>query len=158
FLILTASRSNEVLRATWGEIDLARKLWTIPAQRMKKSREHIVPLSSAAIALLQSVKGDRTVRADERIWRVTHSALSDCLTKMDRRDVTAHGFRSTFRNWCGATHVPRELAELCLSHRIGDATEQAYARDAQVLARARVMENWARRVNSPDDAGDNVVV
>lgn len=102
FAILTACRSGEVRGATWDEIDLDAKLWTIPAERMKAGREHRVPLSSAAIALLASIPrlGDVIFHGRAKDVPLSDMSLTAALRRMGRGDITVHGFRSTFRDWC----------------------------------------------------------
>jgi integrase len=143
FLILTAARSGEVLGATWDEIDLEAKVWAVPAQRMKAGREHRVPLSERALAIIERMAEVRTggfVFAGQRRRRplsgVTLAALMP--------GATIHGFRSSFRDWCGnETSFPREIAEAALAHVAGDATERAYRRGDALEKRRAVMEAWA---------------
>ncbi|SHL30861.1 tyrosine-type recombinase/integrase [Roseibium suaedae] len=156
FLILTASRSGEVREAKWSEFDLEKKIWTVPAARMKAQKEHSVPLSEQAAALIGKLKAnqvsefvfpgqkidapmsDMTLTGLLRRWKVT--------TVVDGRErtVTAHGFRSTFRDWCGnETDYPRELAEEALAHQIGNAVERAYRRQAAIEKRRKLMQDWA---------------
>ncbi len=168
FAILTAARSGEVRGATWSEIDIAAKVWTIPAQRMKAKREHEVPLSDAALALLKSLnrmdgcdlvfpgtKGQslsdmsltaviRRMNSEEAIW-----------TDKDGKAITVHGFRSTFRMWAAeSTNYPREVAEHALAHQLPDVVERAYQRGTQFAKRAAMMNEWAKfcaRVRSDAD-------
>ena len=158
FAILTACRSGEVRGARWAEFDTAGKVWTIPAERMKAKREHEVPLSDAALALLASMPKDsdddvvfagtkgqplsdmsltaviRRINADEKpVWA---DANGDC--------VTVHGFRSSFRMWAAeTTNYPREVAEHALAHQLPDAVERAYQRGSQFAKRAALMAEWA---------------
>jgi integrase len=158
FAILTACRSGEVRGARWSEFDTAGKLWTIPAERMKAKREHQVPLSDAALALLESMtKGDD---ADVVFAGTKGQPLSDMsLTAVIRRmngdkkpvwadangeSITVHGFRSTFRMWAAeTTNYPREVAEHALAHQLPDAVERAYQRGSQFAKRAALMAEWA---------------
>lgn len=148
FVILTAARSGEALGATWAEIDLEAKLWTIAAARMKAGDEHIVPLSSAAVALLQNLRPKECL-ADTRVFAVdgaarSNMAMSMLLRRMKRDNITTHGFRSTFRDWAGdATNYPRELIEQALAHTIQNKAERAYRRGSAVERRRNLMEDWA---------------
>jgi integrase len=153
FAILTAARSGEVLGAKWEEIDLDAKVWTIPGPRMKAGREHRVPLSGAAVALLmqaQSIKESDFVFPGARAKRpLSTMALEMVLRRMGVKDVTVHGFRSSFRDWAGnETHFPRELAEQALAHAVGDMTEQAYRRGDAVERRRALMAAWANHVGA----------
>jgi integrase len=145
FLILTAARSGEVLGAKWDEIDKDAKVWTIPATRMKAGVEHRVPLSDAAMAIIERMTAIRTgdlLFPGQRAWSrpLSNSALA--LIVPD--GATVHGFRSAFRDWCGnETSFPREIAEGALAHRAGDATEQAYRRGDALEKRRALMEAWA---------------
>lgn len=160
FAILTAARSGEVRGATWTEIDLEAGMWIIPAGRMKMEREHRVPLSSKALALLRS-----TPRIDgaELIFPGLKGKLSDMsltavLKRMGRDDLTAHGFRSTFRDWAAEmTNYPREVAEMALAHAVGDKVEAAYRRGDLLAKRLRMMEDWARYCDKPQGQGKTVV-
>lgn len=153
FAILTAARSGEVRGATWAEIDLDGALWTIPAARMKAGREHRVPLSTAAISLLKAL-----TRHDDFVFpgRAKGSALSDMsltavLRRMDRPDITVHGFRSTFRDWCAeslANSFPREVCEHALAHSLPDKVEAAYRRGDLLEKRVLLMEVWAGYVGT----------
>ena len=151
FVILTASRSREVLGATWGEIDLEARVWTVPADRMKSGREHRVPLSAAALAILERVgpgAPDAPIFPNERGAAMHRNTVNKLIERAGLKGrATVHGFRSTFRDWCGEQGIDRTLAELSLAHRLGDATEQAYSR-ADLLERRRVevMEPWGLHV------------
>jgi integrase len=148
FLIMTAARSGEVLGATWSEIDFAAKVWTIPADRMKAERDHRVPLSGRAMQILERLAPVRTSafvfpgrRADGSLGT---NALRDELARMNITDATPHGFRSTFRDWCGnETNFPREIAEQALAHATGNAVELAYRRSDALDKRRSLMERWA---------------
>ena len=150
FLILTATRTNETIGAQWKEIDLSAGIWTIPAERMKASKEHRVPLSKAALELLHEartelVTSDDYVFVGQKAGRpLSNMAFLQLLKRMDRGDITAHGFRSTFRDWVGeVTHHAREIAEAALAHTIKDKSEAAYARGDLFLKRRSLMEDWA---------------
>jgi integrase len=146
FAILTAARSGEVRGATWSEIDLQHEVWTIPAERMKAKREHRVPLSSAAVALLKAqAKGEG---ADVIFPSTKGKPLSDMtLLSVLRRmkvDAVPHGFRSTFRDWASErTHYPNEMAEAALAHVIENKTEAAYRRGDLFDKRRQMMADWA---------------
>ena len=147
FVILTAARSGEALGATWDEIDMEGRLWTVPAVRMKAGVEHVVPLSGAAIALLKSVR-PLDVRDDKPIFAVNGAARSNMamamlLRRMGHGAITTHGFRSTFRDWAGdATSFPREIVEQALAHTIQNQAERAYRRGTAVERRREIMEQW----------------
>jgi integrase len=140
FTILCATRTNETVGARWGELDLELKIWTIPAIRMKRDREHRIPLSEAALTVLKSMA---EIRQDDRVFPLGPSAMLDCLKEL-RPSVMVHGFRATFRSWAGAcTLVPRDVCELALGHTIGSAVEQAYLRDTLIEKRRLLMNDWA---------------
>jgi integrase len=151
FVILTAARSGEVLGAQWTEVDLAAKVWTLPAKRMKAGREHRVPLSQPALAIIEKLAEARIsefIFPGQRAGRpLSVMALEMVLRRMLRREaegVTVHGFRSAFRDWSGnETHYPREVAEHALAHVIGDKAEQAYRRSDALEKRRALMEAWA---------------
>ena len=148
FCILTAARSGEVLCARWSEIDLDKKIWTVPAHRMKAGREHRVPLSERAVAILRQLAEIRTgdfvfpgQRRDKPLWSVT---MNMTLRRMKADSITVHGFRSSFRDWAGnETPYPRDLIETALAHIIGDKAEQAYRRSDALEKRRKLMETWA---------------
>ena len=146
FAVLTAARSGEVRGATWSEVDLKSALWTIPASRMKSGREHRVPLSKPAVNLLRSLSADRL--PEDHVFPGMRGPLSDMsLTAVLRRmDVpaTVHGFRSTFRDWVSEyTEHSGEVAEMALSHAIGDKVEAAYRRGDLLEKRVALMTDWA---------------
>src|SRR5271166_6043942 len=149
FVVLTAARSGECLGATWSEIDLVSKTWTIPAGRMKAGKEHRVPLSGPAIAILQGlpVTGDR-------VFPISGSSMT---RRMGRNGLTVHGFRSCFSDWTAEqTNFPAELREMALAHAIGNKVEEAYRRGDLFQKRRQLMEAWgAYCANLPPD--DNVV-
>ncbi|MDB5660455.1 MAG: hypothetical protein JWS10_3070 [Cypionkella sp.] len=148
FLVLTASRSGEARDALWSEIDLAAKLWTIPALRMKAKRAHRVPLSGRVVAILKEARG--LSEGDGLVFPGTIKGrpLSDMtLIKLVRElgfPIDIHGFRTSFRTWAQErTTFPREVAEAALAHMAGDAVEQAYARSDLFEKRGKMMEAWA---------------
>ena len=160
FAILTAARSGEVLGARWSEIDLAAKIWTIPAERMKAAREHRIPLNERAVEIVQSMgeaKLSEFVFPGQRRGRpLSVMALEMVLRRMGVENATVHGFRSCFRDWAGnETHFPRELAEHALAHVIGDKAEQAYRRSDALEKRRALMQAWAHFCE-PGERSDNV--
>ena len=133
FAILTATRTGEVLGARWYEIDLENKIWTVPASRMKTKREHRVPLSAAALAVVKWLKAirqnDFVFPGERRNRPLSNMSMLMMLRRIGREDLTVHGFRSTFRDWAAEqTNFPREVAEAALAHVIADRTEAAYRR------------------------------
>lgn len=149
FLILTATRSGEVRGARWDEIDLDAKLWTVPAERMKAQKEHVVPLSPDALKLLNTLPtiGD-LVFPSARGKPLSDMSLSAVCRRMGI-DATPHGFRSSFRDWCSErTNYPREVAEMALAHTIGDKVEAAYRRGDLLAKRTRLMKDWAKFCNT----------
>jgi len=137
-VILTAARSGELLGARWSEFDLEARTWTVPADRMKAKKPHCVPLSGAALDTLTAIP-----RTGERLFNLSNMAMAMLLRRMGR-DVTVHGFRSSFRDWCGdQTTFPREVAEAALAHAVGDKAEQAYRRGTALEKRRQLMEQWA---------------
>jgi integrase len=159
FAILTATRSGETLAAHWDEIDLEAKVWTVPAERTKAAREHRVPLSDRALAILAEMKAARTgdhVFPGLKPKRPLSNMAFEMLLRRIGSPYTAHGFRSSFRDWAGnETHFPREIAEHALAHVIGDKAEQAYRRGDALARRRELMDAWARHCE--DGAGENVL-
>lgn len=167
FAILTAARSGEVRGARWREIDLEAKVWSVPADRMKRRRPHAVPLSVRALELLKALPegapDDLIFPSDQNPGEpYSDMALSAVVRRLhdvdvknggpgfvdphsDGRIATPHGFRSVFRDWCAETHVPREVAERALAHVVKDSTEAAYNRTQLVEQRRPVMQAWAER-------------
>jgi integrase len=147
FTILTAARTGEAIGATWNEIDLIAKTWTIPAVRMKAEREHRVPLSNDALIILNDMAA---TRINDYVFPSTKKGLSNMamlavLRRMDRSDITVHGFRSTFRDWAAeSTAYPGEVVEMALAHAIQNLTEAAYRRGDLLEKRSRLMQEWAR--------------
>jgi integrase len=140
FLILTAARTGEVIDATWDEIDLDAAVWTIPGRRMKGGREHRVPLSDRALAILEEVRGN-----SDRIFPLSEKAMALLLQRIGYPDMTVHGFRSSFRDWAGeVTHYPNHVIEMALAHAIPSAVEAAYRRGDLFEKRRRLMADWAR--------------
>jgi integrase len=155
FVILTAARSGEALGATWAEIDLEAKLWTVPAARMKARKKHVVPLSTAAAALLKALR-PKEWTSEQRVFAVagvtrSNMAMAMLLRRMGRGDITTHGFRSTFRDWAGdETEFASELIKLALAHGIKDKAEAAYRRRTAITRRRELMEAWATYLGAND--------
>ncbi len=154
FTILTAARTSEALGATWEEIDLGKGVWTVPAHRIKAGREHRVPLSAQAVAILKKVQGVQNTGwifpSTRRGKPLSNMSLLATLKRMQREDLTTHGFRSTFRDWCAEqTNYPREVAEAALAHLVGDKVEAAYRRSDLIEKRRQLMDAWARYCTSP---------
>jgi integrase len=154
FCILTAARSGEVLGARWSEFDLDKKIWTVPADRMKAGREHRVPLSSRAVSivkLLAKVKaGEFVFPGQARNKPLSNMALEMMLRRMKVENATVHGFRSSFRDWAGnVSNFPREIVETALAHVIGDKAEQAYRRSDALEKRRKLMDQWAAYCSTP---------
>lgn len=150
FAVLTASRSGEVRGAVWEEIDLEARLWTIPKERMKAQREHVVPLTAPAVRILKRCQKLRLAECDLVFPGTRHNApLSDMtLTKLLREmqePYTVHGFRSAFRDWVSEeTQHQGEIAEAALAHAVSDKTEAAYRRGNLLEKRKRLMADWAQ--------------
>lgn len=148
FGILTAARSGEIRGARWNEVDLEAAVWTVPASRMKGKREHRVPLSSAAMAVLKSAPrlGDLIFPGRRHESELSDMSLTAVLRRMGRDDITMHGFRSTFRDWCAESVVnsfPREVCEHALAHSLPDKVEAAYRRGDLIEKRKVLMQVWA---------------
>ena len=157
FLILTAARTGEVIGTKWDEIDLAKKVWAVPAKRMKAGREHRVPLSNDAVAVLEAMEKDRytdyVFPGGKDAMPLSNMAFSAVLKRMERGDLTVHGFRSSFRDWCAEqTNYPRDVAEMALAHTIGDKVEAAYRRGDLFKKRRKLMESWATFCAKRDSA------
>jgi integrase len=180
FTILTAARSEEVLGARWCEIDWTAQAWTVPAERMKGRQEHRVPLSEPVLAILSAMQlvsggtgylfpGSRAGRPAgnltllEVVWRMNADREAAGFPMyadphQGGREVVPHGFRSTFRDWCGEmTNHPRELAEKALAHLVGDETERAYQRGELLERRRRLMTAWAEYCSKPSVRTGEVV-
>ena len=161
FAILCASRSGEVRGATWAEIDLPGRIWTVPAERMKAGKEHRVPLSDEAVKLLDAlprIVGNDYVFPAPRGGQLSDMALTAVLRRMERGGLTQHGFRSTFRDWAGETTAyPREVCEHALAHKLADGVEAAYQRGDLLAKRARLMADWARYCGTVQGNAENVV-
>ncbi len=148
FTIFTACRSGEVRGAVWAEIDLKSKLWIIPAERMKGGKEHRVPLSSPAVGLLEAINrtSDLVFPGQRKGQELSDMSLSAVLRRMGKGDVTVHGFRSTFRDWCAeapGNSFSREVCEHALAHSLPDKVEAAYRRGDLLEKRIELMQAWA---------------
>jgi integrase len=156
FAILTACRSGEVRGAQWAEFDTTGKVWTIPAERMKAKREHQVPLSDAALTLLESMPNESDiVFAGTKGQPLSDMSLTAVIRRMNgntkpvwvdanSEGVTVHGFRSSFRMWAAENTIyPREVAEHALAHQLPDAVERAYQRGSQFAKRTGLMAEWS---------------
>lgn len=163
FLILTSARTGEVRGATWAEIDLEAKVWTVPAPRMKAGKVHRVPLTAAALdaltramALQPKPEGAAFIFPGAKPGKPLSVMALDMQMRRLKSEMTVHGFRSSFRDWAGEeTAFPREVAEAALAHTVGDATERAYRRADALEKRRKLMEAWASFVGGGD--GANVV-
>ena len=146
FAILTAARSGEVRGAVWSEFNLADAIWTIPASRMKAKREHRVALSEDAVKLLQSLPASvELVFPNNKGEKLSDMTLTAVLRRMGRGGITAHGFRSTFRDWCSErTDYSHDVVEMALAHAIGDKVEAAYRRGDLFDKRRLLMRDWAQ--------------
>jgi integrase len=163
FAILCVSRANEVIGMRWGEVDWDHKdgpLWTVPAERMKKRREHVVPLSKAAQAVLRTVQDNQNPAADDLVFRgadggqLAENALLKSVQRIDPT-VSQHGFRSTFSDWRGdRTDFPAEIAEFALAH-VKGGVEGVYHRATSIAKRRELMEAWANYLDVVE--GENVV-
>jgi integrase len=153
FTILCASRSGETYGAQWPEIDFDTGIWTVPKGRMKAGKEHRVPLSKQAVALLERLKetsgGKGYVFPGERKGKPLSNMAMAMFLKRLKVPVTVHGFRSSFRDWAGdATSFPREVAEAALAHSVGNAVEAAYRRSDALERRRKMMQAWADYLDS----------
>ena len=141
FLALTTTRRTEVLGAEWAEVEMKEALWTIPARREKTNRDHVVPLSEAAIGVLNEAL-TRT-QGQGRVFPVSRTMVQRLFANSGG---TPHGLRSSFRTWCQDAGKSREIAELCLGHRIGSSVEQAYARSDLLEHRRVLLNEWAKHL------------
>jgi integrase len=163
FLVLTAARTGEVLKATWDEFDLEAAVWTVPAERMKAGREHRVPLSREALVI---VKAMQKIRVSQFVFPgakegkpLSDMSMQKCLRTLAYDDrATVHGFRSAFRDWAGdRSNFQREVIEAALAHIVGDAAEQAYRRSDALEKRRRLMAAWSAYLAAPAKATGEVV-
>jgi integrase len=160
--ILTATRTSETIGARWQEVDLRETVWTIPADRIKAGKEHRIPLSAPAVAILQKLAAARSsdfvFPGGKPGQPLSNMALLALLKRMGRPDLTVHGFRSAFRDWAAElTNFPREVCEMALAHAIGDKVEAAYRRGDLFAKRRQLMEAWARFCLTPSRIKSEVV-
>lgn len=163
FAILTATRTGEVIGCRWSEVNVAERVWTIPAERMKAGKEHRVPLSGAALAIVETMfkirQGDFVFPGGGTNRPISNMAMLMLLRRMGREDLTAHGFRSTFRDWAAErTGFPAEVAEMALAHTVGDKVEAAYRRGDLFQKRRQLAEAWAKFCATPPTAGSVVPI
>ena len=159
FVILTATRTSELLGATWDEVDLDKAIWTIPALRMKAGKEHRVPLSPRAVEILEAVKplGSNWLFPSDNGGKLSTMAMSMLLRRM-KLDCTVHGFRSAFRDWSAeCTGYAHEVCEMALAHSIGNKAEAAYRRGDMFDKRRRLMSDWANYCSCDGLVGATVV-
>lgn len=159
--ILTAARSGETFGAAWSEIDMDAGLWTIPPERMKAGKEHIVPLDDDALAVLDAMEkhkqdGGGLVFPSTKGGQLSVMAMTMALRRAEAGDFTVHGFRSSFRDWCGdETSFQRDDVEACLAHKVRDQTERAYRRGDALKKRREIMKTWAEYLTAKKS--DNVI-
>jgi integrase len=161
FSILTAARTGEVLGSRWDEVNIAERIWIVPAERMKAGREHRVPLSDAALGIVEKMAA---IRSSDYLFPgaspgrpMSNMSMLMLLRRMGRGDLTAHGFRSTFSDWCAEqTNFPSEVREMALAHTVSDKVEAAYRRGDLFQKRRQLAEAWAVFCDSP--ATDAAVV
>ena len=161
FTILTAARTSEVLGAKHGELDLAQKVWTVPAERMKAGKEDRVPLSARVLALSRkvSIVGSDFIFPGRGNGPLSHTVMQLTLKRMGYTDYTVHGFRSTFRDWAAErTNYPAEVVEMALAHAVGNKVEAACRRGDLFEKRRRLMADWCTFCNSPASAARGAVV
>jgi integrase len=171
FLILTNTRTGDVIEADWAEIDLHRKLWIIPEHRLKTRKEHSIPLSDRAIELLDLMAKQFTsglIFRNPKGDQLSNVAMANVIKRMNGvsptwvndtgRAIVPHGFRSTFRVWAGErTAYSRELIEFAMAHQLKDKAEASYHRSTLPEKRRNLMEDWAARLNSPDHQNAEVI-
>src|SRR5262249_32544973 len=157
FAILTAARTGEVIGARWSEMDLLSKTWTVPPGRMKAGKEHRVPLSGQALAILEEMQpyrqaGDAFVFPGGKNGKpLSNMAFLMLLRRIGRGDVTVHGFRSSFRDWAAERkNFPAEVVEMALAHTVSDKTVAAYNRSDLFERRRRLMAAWATFCAAPE--------
>ena len=163
FLILTAARTGEIIGARWDEFNLDDRIWVIPGARMKAGREHRVPLSAPALDVLRKMQ---EIRESEFVFPggkkgkpLSNMAMLELLKRMGRNDLTAHGFRSTFRDWAAErSNFPREVVEMALAHTIESKVEAAYRRGDLFQKRRQLMEAWARFCRTPRAVAEVVAI
>jgi integrase len=160
---LTAARTGDTIGAVWEEVSISDKVWTVPADRMKAGKEHRVPLSSRALAILRD---EHDVRNSDCVFPggktgkpLSNMAMTEVLRRMGRGDITVHGFRSTFRDWAAErSNFPSEVVEMALAHAVGDKVEAAYRRGDLFEKRRRLMADWASFCNASAGGGRDKVI
>jgi len=165
FLILTWGRTGEVIGCRWAEIDTVERLWVLPPERMKANREHRVPLSRRAIAIIGEMQEIRSRRPSEYVFPgnkvdepLSNMSLLMTLRRMGHNHLTCHGFRATAKTWADeSTNFPNEMVELALAHEVGDKTEAAYRRGSMFEKRRRMAEAWARYCDTPAQERGNLL-
>jgi integrase len=161
--ILTAARTNEVVGAKWDEFDLKAGIWIVPGERMKAGREHRVPLTDRIVTILKKLPREKNslfvFPGGKARKPLSNMAMLELLRGMRGRNLTVHGFRSSFRDWCGEqTNYAREVAEAALGHVLGDKVETAYRRGDALEKRRKLMDAWARYCATPiKTTGSNVM-
>jgi integrase len=159
FAILTAARSGEVRGAAWDEIDTKKAVWVIPAFRMKAKKEHHIPLSPRALEILEIVPRESDLIFPGRKGQLSDMSLSAVLKRMNRNDLTVHGFRSTFRDWAAErTNYPREVCEHALAHQLKDQAEAAYQRGTLFEKRRKLMNDWAKYCDTSAIKGEIIPI
>ena len=150
FTILTAARTSEVLQMKWHEVDFDHRLWTVPGDRMKGGEDHRIPLTDEMLVILdplRCLKSKFVFEGQKRHQPLSNMSMLMLLRRIGLKDVTVHGFRSSFRTWAAeAANAPRELAEAALAHQIGNEVERAYARSDLLDRRRKLMERWSQFV------------
>jgi integrase len=163
FAILTAARTGEVIGARWDEINTAERMWTVPADRIKAGREHRVPLTDAALAIIEKMTAIRSAEflfpGGKEGRPLSNMAFLMLLRRMGLGELTAHGFRSSFRDWAAErTGFPAEVAEMALAHAVGDKVEAAYRRGDLFQKRRQLAEAWAKFCAAPAAAAKVVPI
>src|SRR5262245_14761333 len=160
FTILTAARTGDTIGAVWDEVNTSDTVWTIPPDRMKAGKEHRVPLSSHALAILGEAKNARAAESEfifpgrKAGKPLSSMAMAELLRRMGRHDITVHGFRSTFRDWAAErTSFHSEVVEMALAHAVGNKVEAAYRRGDLFEKRRQLMDEWATYCNTPAGSG-----
>src|SRR5262249_2255833 len=162
FGILTAARAGELVGARWDEINLADRIWVVPAGRMKSGAEHRVPLNEPAMAIVDQMQA---IRQNDYLFPgrkpsspITSDSLWQLLRRMGHDNITIHGFRSSFRDWVAErTNYPAEIAEMALAHKVGSAVEQAYRRTDMFQKRRQLAEAWGAFCFTPSGRAGEVV-
>jgi integrase len=163
FTILTGSRTTEAIEATWAEVDLANRLWVVPGERMKSGREHRVPLSEPAMAILaelRELQQSEFIFCGQRVGKpLSNMAMLQLLRRLGHGELTVHGFRSTFSDWAAErTNFPPEVREMALAHVVGDKVEAAYRRGDLFRKRRQLAEAWGRYCMTPISGGEVVAL